>query len=60
MNAEVEMTSLDDMLLPMELLYTGQVTMDSWKLYNYSFEMEQVLISSLAARKSKLTTCTFS
>ena len=45
MNTEEEEPSLDIMLLPMELLYTGQFTMGSWKLPNYSLKMEQVYVT---------------
>ena len=40
MSAEVEVPTL--MLLLMELLYTGQFTMGSWKLQNYSLTVVQV------------------
>ena len=42
MGAEVEVTILDTLLLPMELLYTGQSTMGSWELSKYFLTMEQV------------------
>ena len=42
MNVEVEVPIIDTLLLPMELLYTGQFTMGDWKLYNYFLQMEQV------------------
>ena len=42
MDAEVEVPSLDTLLLLMELLYTGQSTMGSWKLPNYFLRSEQV------------------
>ena len=42
MIAEVEMLHVNRLLLPMELLYTGQFSMGSWTLHSYSFKMEQV------------------
>ena len=42
MSAEVEVPSLDCLLLPMELFYTGQFTMGSSKLLKYFLTMEQV------------------
>ena len=42
MSIEVEVPTIDTLLLPMELLYTGQFTMGDWKLHNYSLKMEQV------------------
>ena len=41
-NAEVEVTTLDAMPFPMELHYTGQCTINSWKLHNYLSTREQV------------------
>ena len=40
--AEVEMPHVIHLLLPMELLYTGQFSMGSWTLHSYSFKTEQV------------------
>ena len=53
MSAEVVVPSLDIMLLPMELLYTGQFTMGSWKLPNYSLTIKQVRISKMVIIISK-------
>ena len=38
------MPTIDASLLLMELLYTGQFTMDSWTLHSYSFKVEQVYL----------------
>ena len=44
MSAKVENTHMDISVLPMEQLYTGQLTMDSQELQNYSLIKEQVCI----------------
>ena len=43
-NAEVEAQTIKTLLLPMELPYTGQFIMESWKLQNYSLKTEQVCL----------------
>ena len=57
MNTEEEEPSLNIMLLPMELLYTGQFTMGSWKLPNYSLTMEQVHVTLVTNKHWYKTYC---